>query len=464
MTSAASSGPIAVILAAGLGTRMRSRLPKVLHPVCGRPMLDYVIEAATEGTGHPPIVVISPATESVRASVVSGPGFAIQDEPRGTADAVRAALDVLPDDVAEIVVLSGDVPLVTALHVTTLLDLRRAERAVVAITTLDALDPSGLGRVVRDAEERVERIVEERDATEEQQDLTEINAGLYAFDVPWLRRRLPDIPRSPVTGELYLPLLVELARADRRPVAALELPDDGTLAGINDRAQLSDAELAMRLRINDELMRSGVTMADPASAFIDATVELAQDVTLEANVSLRGTTRVGRDTVIRTGSQLFDTIVGERCTIWSSVLESAIVEDGARVGPFAHLRPGAHVGPDAEVGNFAEIKSATLGARSKQHHFSYLGDAQIGERVNIGAGTITANYDGTRKHRTVIGDGAFIGSDSILRAPVTIGEGAVTGAGSVVTHDVAPHTTVLGIPARPHPAITPTDDGDPVSG
>jgi bifunctional UDP-N-acetylglucosamine pyrophosphorylase/glucosamine-1-phosphate N-acetyltransferase len=424
-------------------------------------MLDYVIEAAAEATGRPPLVVISPATESVRDAVVPGAGFAIQDEPRGTADAVRAALDVLPGDVSEMVVLSGDVPLVTALHVTTLLDLRRDERAVVAFVTVDALDPSGLGRVVRDAEERVERIVEERDATEEQLEITEINAGLYAFDVGWLRQRLPDIPRSPVTGELYLPLLVAFARADHRPVATLELPDDGTLSGINDRAQLSDAEISMRLRINDGFMRAGVTMADPASAFIDATVELAQDVSLEAGVVLRGATRVGRDSVIRAGSQLVDSVVGERCVIWASVLESAIVEDDVHVGPFSHLRPGARVGTGAEVGNFAEIKATTLGAHSKQHHFSYLGDALIGEGVNIGAGTVTANFDGHAKHLTVIGDGAFIGSDTILRAPVTIGEGGITGAGSVVTHDVPPHTTVLGVPARPH---TPTTTADADAG
>ncbi len=420
-------------------------------------MLDYVLEAATAATGRPPLVVISPATESIRDAVVPGAGFAVQDEPRGTADAVRAALDVLPPDVTEIVVLSGDVPLVTALHVTTLLDMRRLEAAVVALATVDAIDPTGLGRVVRDADERVTQVVEERDATEEQLDITEINAGLYAFDVAWLRRRLPDIPRSAVTGELYLPLLVAFARADRRPVAALELPDDGTLSGINDRSQLSDAEVAMRLRINDAYMRAGVTMIDPASAFIDATVELGPDVLLEANVTLRGATRIGRDSVIRSGSQLVDSVVGERCTIWASVLESATVENDVRIGPFAHLRPGARVGAGAEVGNYAEIKGATLGARSKQHHFSYLGDATIGEGVNIGAGTITANYDGQRKHRTVIGDGAFIGSDTILRAPVTIGEGAVTGAGSVVTHDVPAHTTVVGVPARTH---TPAADDD----
>ena len=227
---------------------MVSHLPKVLHHVCGRPMLDYVIDAAMEATGRPPLVVISPATESVREAVAPGTVFAIQDVPRGTADAVRAALEVLPADATEMVVLSGDVPLVTALHVSTLLDLRRVEGAVLCLATVDAIDPTGLGRVVRDASGRVEQVVEERDATDSQLEVTEINAGLYAFDVAWLRRRLPDVGPSPVTGEFYLPLLVPLARADRRPVATLELPDDGTLGGINDRSQLSDAELAMRMR------------------------------------------------------------------------------------------------------------------------------------------------------------------------------------------------------------------------
>jgi bifunctional UDP-N-acetylglucosamine pyrophosphorylase/glucosamine-1-phosphate N-acetyltransferase len=315
---------------------------------------------------------------------------------------------------------------------------------------VDAIDPSGLGRVVRDEDGLVTGIIEEKDATEEQLELTEINAGLYAFDGAWLRRRLPAVTPSPRTGELYLTSLVHLAVAEGVAVEALLLPDDGSLAGINDRAQLAEAEAIMRAAINESFMRAGVTMVDPSRVIIDTTARIAEDVVIEPDVVIRGATSIGRDTLIGAGSTLIDTAVGERCIVRASVLEASTVGDDVRIGPFSHLRPGARVGDAAEVGNYAEIKSASLGARSKQHHFSYLGDAQIGEGVNIGAGTITANYDGRRKHRTVIGDGAFIGSDTILRAPVTIGEGGVTGAGSVVTHDVAPGTTVLGVPARLH--------------
>jgi bifunctional UDP-N-acetylglucosamine pyrophosphorylase/glucosamine-1-phosphate N-acetyltransferase len=462
VTSVTGPGPVAVILAAGLGTRMRSRLPKVLHTVCGVPMLGYVIDAALTATGRAPIVVISPATEEVRRAFEGRATFAVQDEPRGTADAVRAALSALPAGVDEVVVLSGDVPLLAADLVTALLEVRRATEATIALVSVDSIDPTGLGRIVRDDEDMVTGIVEERDATEDELELTEINAGIYAFDGPWLRRHLALVEPSPATGELYLTALVDLAVADDLPVAALQLPDDGSLMGINDRAQLAQAEVIMRSAINEAFMRGGVTMLDPGRVIIDTSVTIAEDVVIEPDVVIRGVTAIGRDTLVGAGSTIIDSTVGERCTVRASVLESSTVGDDVRIGPFAHLRPGARVGDGAEVGNYAEIKAATLGARSKQHHFSYLGDAEIGEGVNIGAGTITANYDGQRKHRTVIGDRAFIGSDTIIRAPVTIGEGSVTGAGSVVTHDVPAGTTVVGVPARPRERTQrpePTTDG-----
>jgi bifunctional UDP-N-acetylglucosamine pyrophosphorylase/glucosamine-1-phosphate N-acetyltransferase len=442
---------------------MRSRLPKVLHLVCGVPMLGYVIDAAMSATGERPLVVISPATAQVRDTFADRADFAVQDEPRGTADAIRAALAVLPDTSDELVVLSGDVPLVSADLVTALLEVRRESDAVIALVSVDALDPTGLGRIVRDDDGNVTGIVEERDATEDELELTEINAGLYAFDADWLRSHLPLVEPSPATGELYLTALVDLAIADDFPVEALLLPDDGSLLGINDRAQLAEAEAMMRGAINEAFMRAGVTMLDPGRVIVDATVRIAEDVVIEPDVVIRGSTSIGRDTLVGAGSTIVDTVLGERCIVRASVLESSVVGDGVRIGPFSHLRPGARVGDGAEVGNYAEIKAAVLGARSKQHHFSYLGDADIGEDVNIGAGTITANYDGRRKHRTVIGDRAFIGSDTILRAPVTIGEGSVTGAGSVVTHDVPPGTTVVGVPARPRPRAGPdagTEDPD----
>ena len=448
MTSPRPTGIVPVVLAAGLGTRMRSRTPKLLHAICGRPMLGYVLDASRAATGERPLVVYSPATAAIRDVFGSDVDFALQEEPRGTADAVRAALARLPESVVEIVVLSGDVPLLDPELVVELAAERRAAGAAMALVTVDTDDPDGLGRIIRDGDGGVEQVVEHKDATPGQREVTEINAGIYAFDVAWLRDRLGDIAPSPVTGELYLPALIELARADGRPVAAIEVEDDGSLGGINDRAQLATAELDMRLRINERHMLAGVTMLDPTTTLVDATVELAEDVILEPMVALRGDTRIGRDTLVRQGSQISDSAIGERCVIWSSVIESSVVEDGCRIGPFAHLRGGSHIGEGVELGNFAEVKKSRIGRGSKQHHFSYVGDAEVGEGVNIGAGTITANFDGRAKHRTTIGDRAFIGSDTILRAPVTVGEGAYTGAGAVVTHDVPPGMVAVGVPAR----------------
>ena len=451
---------IAVVMAAGLGTRMRSRLPKVLHPVCGRPILAWVLDAAEAVTGGRALVVVSPATDAIRTVIGERAIYAVQDVQRGTADAVRAALAAVPEDADEIVVLNGDVPLMEAPVIAALVRARREAAAVVALVTVDTDAPGSLGRVLRTGD-AVTGVVEAKDATPEQRAITEINAGLYAFDAAWLRRRLPAIEPSPVTGEYYLPLLVGLAVADGERVAAHRVTDDGTLLGVNDRVQLAGAERYLHDRLVARHQLAGVTIIDPASTWLDATVELAEDVVLEPGVVLRGATRVGRESVIRTGSQLLDTTVGERCSIWASVLESSVVEDDVRIGPFSHLRPGSRIGSRAELGNFAEVKGSTIGAGSKQHHFSYIGDAVVGEGVNIGAGTITANYDGKRKHRTTIADRAFIGSDTILRAPVTIGEGAVTGAGSVVTHDVPPGHVVFGVPARDHtppPAVTDATD------
>jgi bifunctional UDP-N-acetylglucosamine pyrophosphorylase/glucosamine-1-phosphate N-acetyltransferase len=452
----------AVVLAAGLGTRMRSRRAKVIHPLCGRPMLAYVLAAAEEATGSRPLVVISPATVEVRDVFADRADFAVQAEPRGTADALRAALEALPSMNEEILVLSGDVPLVDADLLAELATARREHDAAMALVSVDVDEPASLGRVVRGADGRVERIVEVSDASVDELAIDEVNAGLYAFDVAWLRRRIDDVRPSEATGELYLPELVTLARADGRPVAILEVEDDGTLLGINDRAQLADAELELRLRINEAHMRAGVTIVDPASTFIDASVILAEDVTIEPNVVLRGATSIGRDAVIRSGSQVLDTVIGERTVVWASVLEGSVVDADVTIGPFSHVRAGARIGSGVQLGNYAEVKNSTLGRGTKSHHFSYLGDAEVGEMVNIGAGTITANYDGVRKHRTRIGDRAFIGSDTILRAPVSVGEDAVTGAASLVTRDVPDGKLALGLPARireRRPPAPPTEDG-----
>lgn len=437
---------------------MRSTLPKVLHPICGRPMLAYVLDVAMAATGSRPLVVISPATEAVRDAFADRADFAVQAEPRGTADAARVALDALSDDVSEIVILSGDVPLVDADLVRELAEARRDHGAAVALVSVIADEPASLGRVVRDEQGRIARVVEARDASENQLAIDEINAGLYAFDVAWLRQRLPDVEPSPVSGELYLPELIPLARQDDRPVATLEIDDDGTLLGINDRSQLAAAELELRLMINERHLLAGVTIIDPATAVIDGSVTIAADVTIEPGVILRGETRIERGTRLRAGTQIFDSHIGEDCMVWASVIEDSVVERDVTIGPFSHVRKGAHIGPGVELGNYAEVKNSDIGSGTKSHHFSYLGDADVGERVNIGAGSITANYDGERKHRTTIGDDAFIGSDTILRAPVTVGVGSFTGAGSVVTRDVPDGKMALGLPARIRERRPPSRD------
>jgi bifunctional UDP-N-acetylglucosamine pyrophosphorylase/glucosamine-1-phosphate N-acetyltransferase len=439
---------VAIVLAAGLGTRMKSALPKVLHPICGRPMIEYVLDAAIAATGSRPLVVTSPATESVRDAVAPRADAAVQATPLGTGDALRAALAGLGDDVEEVLVVSGDVPLVRGDLLSALLEARGMDHAAIALVSVDAVDPTGLGRVLRNDGGTVERIVEDKDATDEERQVSEINAGLYAIEAAWLRRRIGDLQPSPTTGELYLTDLVRFAREDGRLVAALDIEDDGRLTGINDRAQLARAEWDMRVEVNDRWMRAGVTMIDPSTVYLDHGVELAEDVVIEPNVVLRGATRIGERTRLASGSQIIDSTIGPDCVVWASVIERSTVEDHVTIGPYSHLRPGSHVGRRSEIGNFAEIKNSRLGEHVRQHHNSYLGDADVGAETNVGAGTITANYDGTSKFRTTIGERVFLGVDTMLRAPVTLGDGSRTGAGAVVTKDVPPGKLAVGIPAR----------------
>jgi len=455
----------AVVLAAGLGTRMKSATPKVLHQLCGRPMLAYVLDAWAEvalndDATRRPIVVYSPAVDAIRAPFEDRADFALQEEPRGTGDAVRTAMAFVPDTVAEVVVAYGDVPLVTAEDVTAVLDARREDDAAIALASVFAADPAGLGRVIRGEFGTVESIVEVKDATEDELVNNEVNAGLYAFDADWLRRRIGSLEPSSATGELYLTDLVRLAREDGRLVIAVAFEDDGRFDGINDRSQLAAAEWNLRVRRNEEHMRAGVTMRDPSTVYLDWDVSLAADITLEPNVILRGSTSIGEGSVIGPGTHIIDSTIGRGARVWASVVESSTVEDEATVGPYSHLRPGSVVGRGAEVGNYAELKATHLGAGSKQHHMSYLGDAEIGENANIGAGTITANFDGTKKHPTKIGAGAFIGVDTMIVAPREIGEGAKTGAGAVVTKDVPAGKLAVGIPARIRDQRPKSADGD----
>jgi bifunctional UDP-N-acetylglucosamine pyrophosphorylase/glucosamine-1-phosphate N-acetyltransferase len=446
-----STRTVAIVLAAGLGTRMRSATPKVLHQLCGRPMLAYVLDAwasIADGADSRPIVVYSPTVNAITDAFADRASFAFQAEPLGSGDAVRAAMTAVAQEATEVLVLSGDVPLVTGADLQAILETRRADDAAIALASVFAANPAQLGRVVRGEFGTVERIVEARDATPDDLAGNETNAGLYAFDAAWLRRRIVTLGPSAMTGEVYLTDLVRLAREDGRIVSAVGFEDDGRFDGINDRSQLAAAEWTLRVRLNEAHMRNGVTMRDPSTVYVDWSVELGADVTIEPNVILKGTTSVGDGSVIGAGSQLIDAVIGRGVRVWASVVESSIVEDDASIGPYSHLRPGSIVGRRAEVGNFAELKNTRLGPGSKQHHVSYLGDAQVGQRVNVGAGTITANYDGTRKHPTTIGDDAFIGVDTMIVAPRDIGAGARTGAGAVVTRDVPAGKLAVGVPAR----------------
>jgi bifunctional UDP-N-acetylglucosamine pyrophosphorylase/glucosamine-1-phosphate N-acetyltransferase len=410
-------------------------------------MLAYALDAARAATDADPLVVVSPATMQIREAFAGQASFAVQDEPRGTADALRVALAGLADDVDEVLVIGGDTPFLRSETLAALLAERRARGAGLALLTTRMAEPNGYGRIVRDGDGHVTRIVEEKDATDDERAIDEVNAGVYAVETAWARRRLGDVTPSEASGELYLTELVRMSVEDGAGVADLDAASAET-AGINDRVQLAAATAVMRQRILEVHMRAGVTMVDPATTYVDATVTIAPDVTIEPGVILAGRTSIGAGTVIGAASQIVDSTIGERCRVWASVLEGAELEDDVQVGPFAHLRPGAHIGSRSRIGNFAEVKHSSLAEGVQQHHFSYVGDADVGAGVNVGAGTVTANYDGKRKHRTVIGKGAFIGSGSMLVAPVEIGAGAMTAAGSVVTHDVPPGKVAVGVPAR----------------
>lgn len=442
------TAPAAIVLAAGLGTRMRSRIPKVLHPLAGRPMLHHVLDALAETGIARPVIVVGHGAEAVEQAVASRALTARQEPQRGTADAVRIGLDSISAGADAVLVTMGDAPLQRAELFAALLDEQRQTGAAVVLVSARMDDPHGYGRIVRGVGGGASAIVEERDADDATRALDEINVGTYAFDAPWLREAIGRVTPSS-SGEYYLTDLVALAIGDGRAVGVIVADDAADAIGINDRVALAAAEERMRRRIAEMHMRNGVTIVDPATTRIDAGIEIGQDARIEPWTILEGATVIAQDAVIGPNAHVRDSRIGPRTRVWSSVVEESTVAEDVQIGPFAHLRPGAEVGARCRIGNFAEIKKSRLGAGTQQHHFSYLGDAELGENVNVGAGTVTANFDGTAKHRTVVGDRVSLGVDSMLVAPVTIGEGATTGAGSVVTRDVAPGKTVVGVPARP---------------
>jgi bifunctional UDP-N-acetylglucosamine pyrophosphorylase / glucosamine-1-phosphate N-acetyltransferase len=435
----------AVVLAAGKGTRMKSNRAKVLHTLCGVPMVNYVIEALTSLAPERLIVVVGHQADLVRGVLPGDAEAVLQREQLGTGDAVRVALEALEGEEGVLLVVNGDGPLISEMTLGELLERHRSAGVGATVLVAELEEPRGLGRVVEDA--GVVRIVEERDATDEERAIRLVNLGLYAFELSEIRDAIGKVDVDNGQGELYLTDVLEfIGRRSRAVTYRLKDLEEANL--VNDRSQLARAEEILRRRILDAHMREGVTVRDPVSTHIEASVQIGRDTVILPGSFLRGTTKIGSDCVIGPSADLLDTRVGDGARVEHSVGRGAEVGEGATVGPYAFLRPGTVLGPDAKVGAYCEVKNTRVGRGSKVPHLSYIGDAEIGEDANLGAGTITANYDGVNKHRTTIGDGAFTGVNTNLIAPVTIGDGAYLGAASVVNKDIPPGKLAVGMPAR----------------
>lgn len=447
----------AIVLAAGKGTRMQSRLPKVLHALAGKPMLVRVLDALAASGFTCPLVVTGYGSEAVESVAGKRARMVVQPEQLGTGHAARVAVDLLPPAVERVLLVHGDEPLIPPTVYTQMLDLQARTRVPVVLLTTRVQDTRGFGRVIRVSGEPV-ALVQESDLTSDQRQVDEVNLGAYVFDVPFLRRYLPLLQAHHPKGEYYLTDLVAVAaeQSSASPlVAAVTIEGGEEILGVNDLIQLEQATATIYRSTNRRLMSQGVTIVNSATTFIDEEVQIEPDVIVHPFTTIAGVTHIGTGSVIGPGTNIVSSRIGRRCHIVSSTIEGSVVGDDVMIGPYAHLRQGADIDSGVELGNYAEVKASKVGTGTKMHHFSYLGDASVGRNVNIGAGTITCNFDGRAKHATVIEDGAFIGSDTMLRAPVTVGRGAVTGAGSVVTKDVIPGTTVAGVPARPLEARAP---------
>jgi bifunctional UDP-N-acetylglucosamine pyrophosphorylase / glucosamine-1-phosphate N-acetyltransferase len=431
------SAPTVVIIAAGEGTRMRSALPKVLHPLCGRPLILWPVVAAQEA-GAGKVVVVDNPKRRLEDRLPEDVVVAIQEQPNGTGDAVAAAGSHI-DASSTVVVINGDVPLITAEALQTLVAAHEESGAAGTVATMELDDPSGYGRVVRDREGKVERIVEtkaEGDATPEQLAIREVNTGVYAFDGASLLAALAQIDTDNAQGELYLPDVLPKLREAGKAIAAHVVSDHTLTLGVNDRVELANVRKLAQQRIHEAHARNGVTIVDPDSTLIDAGVTIGRDTIVEPSSFIRGDTTIGDDCVIGPLTTLIDSTLGDGVSVPHSYLVSARVDDFGTIGPFAYLRPDAHLHPNAKAGAFVEIKNSTIGKGSKVPHLSYIGDSDVGENTNIGAGNITANYDGRNKHRTTIGANVRTSVDTAFVAPVEVGDGAFTAAGSVITDDI----------------------------
>ena len=436
----------AVVIAAGQGTRMRSDIPKIVHPFGGLPMVGHVLETCRHLGVKRTLVVIGHQAARVRELLATYPvEFVHQEEQRGTAHAVMQVEQALQGFTGELLVLNGDVPLLSGALLARVLETHAQRKAVATAVTTRLADPSGYGRVIRDRRGGFQGIVEEVEATTAQRRLREINAGIYCFSAPRLFAALHKVRPSAVKGELYLPEVLGILLKAKGRIATVVAEDSREVLGINTRAELAEAYGVLRRRVVDRLMEDGVTCLDPATTHVSVLATVGRDTTLYPHVQIEGITRIGEGCTVHAGSRIRDSQLGNRVTVLDgSVILEAEIADECTIGPYAHLRPGNRLRRKVKIGNFVEVKKAVVGEGSKVPHLTYLGDSIVGERVNVGAGTITCNYDGFGKHQTIIGDEAFIGSNSCLVAPVRIGRGAYVAAGSTITQEVPGDALAFG--------------------
>ncbi|WP_295505129.1 bifunctional UDP-N-acetylglucosamine diphosphorylase/glucosamine-1-phosphate N-acetyltransferase GlmU [uncultured Streptococcus sp.] len=434
----------AIILAAGKGTRMKSDLPKVLHKVAGISMLEHVFRSVSAIEPEKTVTVVGHKAELVEQVLAGQTDFVRQTEQLGTGHAVMMAEPVLENLTGQTLVIAGDTPLITGESLKNLIDFHVNHKNVATILTAEADNPFGYGRIVRNQHDEVLKIVEQKDASDFEQQIKEINTGTYVFDNARLFEALKKINTNNAQGEYYITDVIGIFRENGEKVGAYTLKDFDESLGVNDRVALATAEGVMRRRINQQHMVNGVSFVNPDATYIDVDVEIAPEVQVEANVTLKGQTKIGAETILTNGTYIVDSVIGERTVITNSMIEESSVADGVTVGPYAHIRPGSSLAKDVHVGNFVEVKGSSIGENTKAGHLTYIGNSEVGANVNFGAGTITVNYDGQKKYKTIIGDNVFVGSNSTIIAPVELGDNSLVGAGSTITKDVPADAIALG--------------------
>lgn len=425
-----------VILAAGMGTRMKSKMPKVLHKVCGKPLSKWVIDASKAAGADKVCAVVGHKAETVKEVLGDVCEFALQAEQKGTGHAVMQAIDVIKNSKGEVVILNGDTPLITAETINKAIEYHKnnGNQATVITAILD--DATGYGRIVRDNDGSVLKIVEQKDASEEEKKINEVNSGMYVFDAQSLVYALDKITPNNAQGEYYLTDTLEILLSAGKKIGAYAISDNDEIRGINDRVQLNEAEKIMQKRINEYHMRNGVTMRNPESVYIEDGVEIGNDTEICQNVTIKSGTKIGSDCVIGSGSMLDRAVIHDGVDVLSSVILESEVDEGTHVGPFAYIRPNCHVGKEVKVGDFVELKNSNIDDGTKISHLTYIGDSDVGKRVNFGCGTVTCNYDGKKKYRTTIGDDCFVGCNTNFVSPINVGDGVYIAAGSTITEDI----------------------------